>query len=114
MTGVVLNIPGFPGETGFDLAPRMISAAAACAATAADREADGVVGRVPNSEEGAVRAASAAADGFRFGLATGLRGSGLAFEIFLRVLARHGEHPGCRISAWPDERGTDVVRARVA
>ena len=109
MSGVVLNIPG---ETGLDVAPRMISAAEACAATAAGREADGVVGRVPNSEDGAVRGAAAAADGFGFGLAPGFRGSVLAFELFLRDLARHGEYPGCGIPAWPDERGANAIRAR--
>ena len=114
MTGDVLNIPGFPGETGLDVTPRIISSAAACAATAADRAADGVVGRVPNSEEGAVRDEAAAADGFKFGLTSGFRGSGLAFEFFLRDLARHGGYPGCGIPSWPDERGANAVRARGA
>lgn len=113
MTGVVLNIPDLPGESGLDGRPQSISAAAACAVPDGG-EADGVFDSVPNSEEGAVRDAAAATDGFGFGLATGFRRRDLASEFRRRDLAGHGEYPCCGIPARPDERGATVVQPKRA
>lgn len=106
MTGVVLNIPGLPGETGRDWAPQSVSVAAACSAVV-DGEAGDVAGRSPNS--------GAAAEGNREGAAeAGGLWFDLASEFRCRDPAGHVKFSGSGISAWSDVRGANVVHAMEA